>query len=204
MGCAVRLGVYAFSIGFFICAQGAATKVFGKDGKDGGTVRPVNTSKIKQVSISPTEFQWREHPKLSWEDFKGPVNAENDESAAATHCGIGFRMNKPDHAGNPEVVVYNTFYVNKSWVRSDAKISSILDHEQGHFDLCEIFTRKLSARLRNFDFSVPDMKKSLLQAFNEVNVEYEKSQQAYESETTHGTNLGEQRKWEDRISHQLN
>src|SRR3954466_5869363 len=76
------------------------------------------------------QFQWHEHYKLTWDDFRGAVNAPTEESAAATDCGIGFRTNTNMPDGKQTVIVYNTFYANKSWVRNDARISSILTHEQ--------------------------------------------------------------------------
>jgi len=196
MASAQRFGVYALFIGIFINTQGVSAKPFAKDGKEGNTL-------ASKSSESATEFQWKDHNKLSWDDFKGPVHAANDESAAATHCGIGFRINPTAPGATPDVVVYNTFYVNKSWVRSDAKIESILEHEQGHFDLCEIYTRMLRARMSNFDFNSANVKTALMNVFNEVNDAYENRQQRYEDETTHGTDIPQQRKWQRAINQEL-
>lgn len=200
--CAKRLGVYAYGIGFFVCAQVAATEVFGKDSKEGKSPNSPNATSSSVKSVS-SEFQWKDHGKLSWDDFQGPVNANNDESAAATHCGIGFRINRSSQSGKPEVVVYNTFYVNKSWVRSDARIESILDHEQGHFDLCELYTRKLRHKINNFGAGVTDLKAELMKAFSEVNNEYEMCQQQYEDQTTHGTKIRQQKMWQEKIQSEL-
>jgi len=195
-----RKGVYAFFIVFFICIQGIAVASFAKGSKED---KPLSSS--NSASVEPSdEFQWKEHQKLSWEDFKGSINAMSDESAAATHCGIGFKVNSSETKGKPEVIVYNTFYTNKSWVRSDAKIASILLHEQGHFDLCEIYTRKLRTMMSNFDFHIADVKGSLMAIFSKVNDEYELRQQAYEAETIHGTNEVQQKKWLQIINNELN
>jgi len=200
MICARKNCVYAFFVVFFICTQGIAAAAFAKGGKED---KPLNSS--NSASVEPAnEFQWKEHQKLSWEDFRGSVNATSDESAAATHCGIGFKVNSPDTKGKPEITVYNTFYTNKSWVRSDAKMASILVHEQGHFDLCEIYTRRLRTLMNNFDFHVADARGSLMAIFSKVNDEYELRQQAYERETTHGTNEEQQKKWLQIISSELN
>ena len=197
--CARRKCVYAFLLGVFVCSQSASAS--DKDGKEGKSLISENT-----VSVSygrNDQFQWNEHKKLSWDDFRGAVNAVNDESAAATHCGIGFRTNTTVPGSKPEIVVYNTFYAKKSWVRADAKMPSILDHEQGHFDLCEIYTRKLKNRMNSFDFNVPDVKQALMSIYSEINNEYESRQQAYEEETTHGTNIPQQKKWQDMMIHEL-
>jgi hypothetical protein len=92
MICARKSCVYAFFIISIICSQGIAVVSFAKGSKDD---KPLNSS--GSASIEPvSEFQWKEHQKLSWEDFKGSVNATSEESAAATHCGIGFKVNSSD------------------------------------------------------------------------------------------------------------
>ncbi len=195
MVCAVRSGgVYAIFLGFFICAQGIAASA--KDGKEGGAVKSAETA---IVDHAPVEFQWNEHSKLSWEDFRGDVLAETERSAAATHCGIGFKTKTEGAAKKPKVVVYNTFYTSKSWVRPDAKVPAILEHEQGHFDLCEIYTRKLRIRMDQFDFSVSDIRTALMNIYDEISHEYESRQQAYEQETVHGTNIAAQKHWREMI-----
>lgn len=154
-------------------------------------------------ALTVKQFQWKDHARLSWEDFKGPVSTSHDESAAATCCSIGFKTTAPVDGGKPGLVVYNTFYVNKSWVREDAHLQSILDHEQGHFDLCEIYTRKLRERMSTLDLSSPGIKQQMMDIYAQVSNEYEARQQAYELETTHGTNFAEQRKWQQAIASEL-
>lgn len=201
MVCAQRKCVYAL-VGVFVCLQSIA--VCGKEGKTLNSeskyvknTKPVNTGPADQ-------FQWHEHSTLSWDDFRGAVNAVTDRSAAATYCAIGFKTNTPVAGGKPEIIVYNTFYAKKSWVRSDAKIASILEHEQGHFDLCEIYTRKLKEGMGKFDFNVPDVMQALMKIYSEINNSYEARQQAYEQETLHGTNTAQQKKWRDMINNELN
>jgi len=153
-------------------------------------------------SRSGDRFSWNEHRKISWSDFKGPVSSVSDESAAATCCSIGFTLGN-NETGHPEVTVYNTFYINKSWVKEDAKIESILEHEQGHFDLCELYTRKLRSQIETVDLSSQNVKQELMKIYAAVSDEYETCQQAYERETAHGTNIAEQQKWQVQISNEL-
>ena len=152
---------------------------------------------------SDNQFQWTAHKKLSWNDFRGAVNAATAESAAATDCGIGFKASAKVPGRKPEIIVYNTFYATKSWVREDARLPSILVHEQGHFDLCEIYTRKLRNRMNKFDYAVADIKAALMNIYSEISQEYESRQQAYEQETTHGVNIPQQKNWSEIISREL-
>jgi hypothetical protein len=195
MVCAKRSCVYAFAVAFLACTQGMVA--FGKDDKK--DVGPSVNSVISSPMVE--EFQWKDHQRLSWNDFQGPVNAATDEAAAATHCGIGFKTNTL--SGKPEVIVYNTFYVRKSWVRSDAKMPSILEHEQGHFDLCELYTRKMENRMHQLNLGAKNLKETLLRIYDEISSEYENRQQAYEDETAHGTNFQKQKRWTTTIAKEL-
>lgn len=147
-------------------------------------------------------FSWNEHRVLSWEDFKGPVETQTDESAAATCCSIGFKVNNTAD-GVPELTVYNTFYMDRSWVKEDAHVESILAHEQGHFDLCELYTRKLRMRFGAVDITAANAKEELMKIYSELNHEYEMCQQAYERETAHGTRLADQKRWQEVIARGL-
>jgi len=201
--CAGRNCVYAIFIVLFICAQSNAAIGKGKE-------KPLKTSNTAPVSVSPATFQWVEHRTLSWDDFRGDINTANEDVAAATHCGIGFKTNVPPSGGKPEITVYNLFYTTGSWVKPDAKIPQILEHEQGHFDLCEIYTRKLRERMKNLDLSASkkvlnadDIKLVLMTMYNEISNEYEDRQQAYEQQTTHGTIITEQKRWQEMIAREL-
>ena len=195
MICAIEKCVYAILLGLFIGSPNIA--VYGK-------VRTLpDAGKDTLKADYQDQFQWAEHSKLSWDDFKGAVNAANDASAAATYCGIGIKTNNCTREGKPEIVIYNTFYTKKSWVREDARIASILEHEQGHFDLCEIYTRKLRQRVCNLDLNMPNAKQALIDLYTEVSNEYENRQRAYEQETVHGTDIMQQKKWLEMISNEL-
>ncbi len=166
------------------------------------SIHAKSNEKVPDETHAVDHFSWNEHRMLSWSDFRGPVSALNEESAAATCCSIGFKLDN-DASGRPEVSVYNTFYIGKSWVKDDARIESILAHEQGHFDLCELFTRKLRSRISTVDLSSQNVKQELMNIYSAVSDEYETFQQSYERETTHGTNIPEQRRWQELISKEL-
>ena len=147
-------------------------------------------------------FSWTEHNKLSWNDFKGPPDTMSNESAAATCCSIGLQV-RNDTTGHPGIIVSNKFYVNGSWVKDDARIGSVLAHEQGHFDLCELYTRKLRLLAGRIDINSPNLKEELTKTYALFNDEYETRQQAYEQETSHGTIIPEQTRWQVMISEEL-
>jgi hypothetical protein len=161
--------------------------------------------KVDNPKECETEFCWSPERKLVWEDFRGPVqNSMGHDVAAATFCGIGFETNTIS-ANNPDlkITVYNTFYPTRSFVKPGLEKASILAHEQTHFDICELYTRKLRARMSNIKVSVETMKTTLRSIYQEVQQEYVQRQEAYEHETEHGIIADEQARWENMINKEL-
>jgi len=151
------------------------------------------------------EISWRKDRKLSWDDFKGPIPRDVDHrTAAATYCGIGFETSTISNTNKDlKITVYNTFYIGNSWAKPEEMNEDVLEHEQGHFDLCELYTRKLRERLSVVNVDVNTMKPTLRKVYNDLQEEYKKRQQEYESETAHGVNLPQQRKWRDILDREL-
>lgn len=161
--------------------------------------------KAENPRLFEREFAWTSARKLTWEDFRGPQQpAMGEDVAAATFCGIGFETNTISSL-NPElkVNVYNTFYTNKSWVREGLEKPEILAHEQCHFDICELYTRKLRERMGNVKVSVETLKTTLRSIYTELQKEYIQRQEQYEEETGHGVVADEQARWQKMIAMEL-
>jgi hypothetical protein len=152
-----------------------------------------------------TEFTWSADRRLTWDDFRGPVQPYTvDNIAAATFCAIGFETNTVTQ-NNPmlKVNVFNTFYTRKSWIRESEKNPNILAHEQGHFDLCELYTRKLRERMANVNVDVASLRTTLKGIYAALQKEYQERQQQYEDDTNHGLIYKEQDRWEAMIAQEL-
>lgn len=161
--------------------------------------------KAENPRLYETEFTWSPERRLTWDDFRGPVQPyTTDNIAAATFCAIGFETNtvSPD---NPKlkVNVFNTFYTRKSWIRESEKNDHILAHEQGHFDLCELYTRKLRERMANVNVDLTTLRTTLKGIYAELQKEYQQRQQQYEDDTNHGLIYKEQDRWEAMITQEL-
>ncbi|MBC7553688.1 MAG: DUF922 domain-containing protein [Taibaiella sp.] len=199
MAGAFRVKFYAFIIGVF--ALGEAGYVHAKSGKEGTTPNAERPA-VSQMAEPKAAFQWSETRQLSWNDFKGAVAPASQHSAAASHCGMSITA-QPGKENKPEIIVTNSFYSSKSWVQPDGRFPEVLVHEQGHFDLCEIYTRKLREKLSSVSEYNADLKNIIETLYSQVDDEYQKSQRAYEEDTQHGTDAGEQKKWLALISREL-
>lgn len=159
--------------------------------------------KASDPKIYEKEFAWDPSRRLTWEDFRGPVQSYTVENiAAATYCSIGFETIKAPGNGQVRVNVFNSFYPTKSWARDVEKNVHVLAHEQCHFDICELYTRKLRERMAGIpvDFSTLDKLKAI---YRQVQKEYETRQEALENETDHGLIYAEQDRWQKSIANEL-
>lgn len=149
-----------------------------------------------------SSFSWTKERKLSWDDFRGPIGREfGEQAAAATYCGFGFEAGMRD--GATHIEVYNLFQPDKSWAKHEHKSASVLAHEQCHFDICELFTRRLKVRLQACTVSSANMHGRLNEVYDQVRAEYMAYQSHYEHETEHGVIPEVQKEWEAKIALEL-
>ncbi len=89
------------------------------------------------------------------------------------------------------------FYTDKSWVRPDSKSDYLLKHEQLHFDISELYARKLREKLAKVDSSKlnKDSSKYLNKLYEEVAAERVEMQDQFDKETDHSKNKETELKW---------
>lgn len=102
-----------------------------------------------------------------------------------------------------QIILSNRFDYENSWMlKSEIHNVDLLKHEQGHFDLNEIYTRKMFQQFKNFRFT-NDFRNEIYTIMQAVNNELKQVQQIYEKETAYGTNKDGQSKWSDKIATEL-
>lgn len=150
------------------------------------------------------EIEWSKDRKLVWHDFKGTKKpVDGSDVAAVTRCGLGMST-RASGRNKPIFYVKATFYCNESWYRKDMPMTDeILEHEQGHFDLCEIYARQLRKKLNNANLNASNLSKEANAIFNKVNDQYVERQKVYDRETNHGQEHSVQAKWNGVIVAEL-
>lgn len=149
-------------------------------------------------------FQWSPYRRLTWEDFRGGIRrGVTDRTAAETSCGIAIETSLATASDKARVYVFNTFDKQKSWVRPGQDITSVLEHEQGHWDLCELYTRKIQARFNAAHITGGSLKREVSRIYDSGMQEYVERQEQYERETAHGTIASEQKRWTEMLSREL-
>lgn len=143
-------------------------------------------------------IKWTSSRQLSWNDYKGKVDPSSDAAAStSTYLGIEYRISGNDFSYK----ISCSFSKNKSWGRF--KNEYILSHEQGHFDITEIFARKLNKEMSEYKFSRDAYKKDFAKIYDDVMDEKEKMQEQYDKETDFSRNKTRQAEWLKKIETML-
>lgn len=150
------------------------------------------------------ELSWNADKKLKWSDFKATPDRSHPY-AAITYSGMSYGFSADVINGEVSVdYKINCFFVsNKSWVkRRYLGDVELLKHEQLHFDITELFTRKFRKELSAMSFS-EKVKSEIKAVYKKLTDEKVSVQKRYDSETDHSKNEQAQKAWQVKIDNEL-
>jgi hypothetical protein len=153
------------------------------------------------VTAQPTEnlkLEWNAYYDLSWNDFQGqaPMESHGDAGTAVQIKAKPFYVKDEVHY---DVIAY--FNREQSWVRDGS--SQLLRHEQLHFDIAELYARKIRKEITRLkDNGVNDVQ-TINKAVRILLAESDKMDIQYDAETLHGSFLKKQAKWEARVKQEM-
>lgn len=151
-------------------------------------------------SQNADEIYWSEDRKLTWKDFKAPPPRYTEDAALTV-------TNLKNHYSSDYVTIdleiRAIFKPLKSWVREEGKTDAILKHEQVHFDIVELFARKLRKKLLQASFSHSTFKKEIDALVKKHWEDCNEFQSDYDGETDHSKNAVKQKEWEEKVSRML-
>ena len=109
------------------------------------------------------------------------------------------------------ITVTNTMEPEQSWVVPSKAFDNVLSHERLHFDLNEVYRRKLeyvlmettSCLATTQQAAIDQLVSALSQTANAILRRAEEIQELYDSETEHNTNTLGQARWQGLISQWL-
>lgn len=143
--------------------------------------------------------QWTPERKLRWADFSGTAPARPPYSAYT------YVMNAYDVNTTSDSVFVNVtcrFQNNKSWRLNRDTSEYLLNHEQGHFDLCEVHARKFRMYVFKWNHK-EDLSAYLSSNFQVVNNALIQMHKTYDKETDHSRNKAQQQRWDKKIQAML-
>jgi hypothetical protein len=143
-------------------------------------------------------IDWSLSRRLTWNDYKGKPEPESG-AAATTTSYLGIEYDFKNNTVTYKIVC--RFSKNKSW--GLYKTDHILGHEQGHFDISEIFARKLNKETGEYKFNKTTYQRDLQKIYNNIMDEKEKFQTRYDNETDFSRDKEKQAEWLKKIKMML-
>ena len=143
---------------------------------------------------------------ITWDEFREigsrPSNQEEDaqiETTVAQPQRVRVvrdegRLRLGDYVGTLRIVRGN------SWVVTSKKTASLLQHEQGHFDISGLVARDLMTALRNLRVSSADeLQRQVTRLYSAYDAWGDELSDEYDEQTAHGRTTAVQAEWESRI-----
>jgi len=148
----------------------------------------------------PDIIYWSDMEKLEWSDFEGRPRYDYNQVSALTSSGI------VDYKGcKDDKIIYKIrayFEKKNSWVKKEAFTDYHLAHEQLHFDITELFARKLRKMLAQRDFKCGE--EAEFETFVKNSLEaWQSNQKNYDILTRHSMDTLAQREWMYRVNMEL-
>lgn len=171
------------------------------------------------------DIEWAPEERLRSEDFRGAVDpAASPErvamTAASLSWGYGYGLQRGDGRCFYRITnidVQAIFNRQESWIRPGHETHRVLEHEQGHFDITQLFKLKLEAMTRDLigvrrtcegasveeasDFAEREARRAVSAIADKIWSEHVAAQKTYDGQTHHGTVPDIQAAWLDAIGH---
>ena len=145
------------------------------------------------------ELVWNPGRHLRTADFK--ANTANRPFAAATNSGIRYH-----YAGRPfqrtaQLTIETVFDCENSYFKASADATRTLAHEQGHFDITEIFARRFAKALQEQVTDLRDLERRQQALFQQITSAAHTMQDEYDTDVYADPN--KQAAWLARIAQEL-
>jgi hypothetical protein len=143
-------------------------------------------------------IEWSPVKRLTWDDYLAKPSSSTD-AAAITSTALGVEYHLMNNALTYTITC--RFSKTNSWGRH--KTDYILQHEQGHFDITELFARKLAKELREYKFNPRKYQDEVTRIYKKLMDEKEEYQNKYDKETDFSRNKERQAEWLEKIKDEL-
>lgn len=155
---------------------------------------------LTHVYAQEEEVLWRPELHLEWSDFKGEPRSSS-RIAAVTASGISYTFNALEKDGYYEVdyTVNAYFYPNQSWYRPEMCDEVILSHENLHFDITELFARKMRRIMADTQFT-DNVRAEIKTIYQQIIKELSAFQDRYDKETNFSRDRAAQMVWNKEIA----
>jgi len=171
----------------------------------------------------PGDLEWAPGARLGWEDFQGSVDPSASAervamTAASLSWGYTYGLERGDGRCVYRIIsidIRAIFNREDSWVNPRHMTDRVLDHEQGHFDITQLFKLKLEEAASQLlsdrwpcegdstesasEYTEEAAGRIVSALGQRIWSEHVAAQEAYDEQTRHGTVHAAQQAWLDAI-----
>ena len=162
---------------------------------------PIGAAQAQAVQIPAGSIPWSADRPLTVADFRGrpqPTAGHAALTSADINTGANCRGNV--FSGSARA----SFSPARSWVRDPARMTpALLRHEQLHFDMAEVYARRLRQQLAAIHTPCSQLGNTFDQVSQAAYAAWEKAQKDYDRDTNHGLLPELQARWEAQVHQQL-
>lgn len=154
------------------------------------------------LKVDTVEYiEWDEERPLAWSDFeyKG-LKAGEKESYALT--SVFHSVRGGIKSGMPNFQVRVLYVKEDSWT-TNLVSEELLAHEQLHFDLAELYGRKIRKALETLGENGEDQLGEYRKVINLLLDEFKRKSMEYDNETVHGSIAEMQLEWTEYVAFEL-
>ena len=153
---------------------------------------------LSAQTADQSALSWNPFYKLGWYDFQGkpPGESNSDAGASVKIRATPFMVRNKIH-----YEVAAIFNRNKSWARDHSP--SLLAHEQIHFDIAELYARKIRKKIKELDEKEINDIKTYNSAIGDLLSESNRTDRQYDVETLHGALSRQQATWSKKVKQEL-
>lgn len=162
---------------------------------------------IANMQYDDSKILWKKNTKLKWEDFQRILPPKNIEPTilATTYSSINYEYTQEDNS-IPEFQIKAYFLKDSSWTRTQS--ITTLEHEQLHFDITELYARKIRKGIDSLNYLKINDINEYLNVINYFSIELNNVQDKYDNKThlsdgVISERLEAQAKWIDSIAIEL-
>jgi hypothetical protein len=159
-------------------------------------------------AIARTNAGMQARKKLTVADFKGQPDETVDYLAQTTPV---ISLKYAVSAGCPGsekiklkvetgIAVSPRSWIKASKIRNPDLLNSLLSHEQGHYDMGEIFSIELKRTLSGICYDKNNYKQQVDSVFKSMYARYDSLQKSYDVDTDHMRNRQSQSRWKEKIA----
>ena len=160
---------------------------------------PLSTATSPNISAADDTVSWQSK-RLTWEDFNGHPDRRYVNTVALTSSSINIFYHGRE--SNPTITVTCTFYRRNSWVKDEGRNAEVLQHEQLHFDISELYARKLRRAISQLPKSQRNWQ-TVQRLYKQANEECSDYQERYDHATHHSILRSVQQQWNKRVADEL-